>query len=115
MRLNLDLIGWVRVRELQVCGEASRASECLQGHGRRAYGNGWALAIPIMGIRLGSTLPGTHPVYPSPVPAMAAPTDRHRDARVHRSGMPLGHAHMTVLDCSKEILGVECAQAPGVH
>ena len=98
-----------------MCGRASRARECLGGRRNAGYGIGWALAIPMWGagrvvyrvVPLPTTR-YTHPVVPTQPPTGAVP------------GLPRGtgllaRAHMTVLDPSKEILGVEYAQYTGAR
>ena len=87
---------------------ARRGPECPGDTVGRAYGTGWALAIPIQGGWVGST-PPRHP--PSHTPPRVLPLP-HRAVCTTRPVLGhLGHAHMTVLDTAKEILGVEYAQS----
>ena len=66
---------------------------------------GWALAIPILGVRVAGYYPS--PSHPS---TARRPGPRCTDTPwTTRAAGHLGHAHMTVLDLAKEILGVDNA------
>ena len=67
---------------------------------------GWALAIPI-NHRLGTTPPLPPPGTTFLVTLLGY---QSRDEHAVTVPGPLGHAHMTVLTTTKEILGVEYAQ-----
>ena len=75
--------------ELQVCGGARRALECLQWAQIAGYGSGWALAIPISShgrVGEGSTRYTHPPRYPAGTPPRVPTCRTHHDEHVRYSG-----------------------------
>ena len=94
-----------------MCGEACRASECLAG--RRYAGLRQWLGPGNTNVIGRVVVPGIAPsqYHPAAPPRVRLPTAHRAVCTTRPVRVTLGHAHMTVLAWTKEILGVGNARA----